>query len=172
MDPATFTSHVSQDFRWVRHLLLAYHHEMHLTWQQYNTLRQMKQHHIAGLSDKVLAAVYTDLHNLKLHCISDATAQPVLSYSMFCQITRLDTRSDDTYFSCCGPSYCWSAAGSSCSGSSSCLVRLFSRSILLQLALLDELQQGVALLTANHVIIYLKLLLSLSQTLRAFKLFL
>lgn len=135
-----------------------------------NTLRQKNQHHIAGLSDKVLAAVYTDLHNPKLHCISDAIAQPVLSYSMFCQISRLDTRSDDTYLNCCGPSYCWSAAGSSCSSSS--LVRFFSRSVLLQLALLDELQQGVALLTANHVIIYLKLLLSLSQTLRAFKFFL
>ena len=35
----------------------------------------------------------------------------------------------------------------------------------MQLALLDELQQRVALLPANHVIIYLKLLLGFAQAL-------
>ena len=42
----------------------------------------------------------------------------------------------------------------------------------MQLALFDELQQGVALLPANHVVIYFKLLLGFAQALGPFQLFL
>lgn len=48
---------------------------------------------------------------------------------------------------------------------SSLIILLGGRGLLMQLALLDKFQQGVALLAANHVIIYFELLLGCAQAL-------
>lgn len=60
---------------------------------------------------------------------------------------------------CGGACRNWPAA------SSSFVIFLDRRGLLMQLPLLDELQQRVALLAANHVVIYFKLLLGFAQAL-------
>ena len=60
---------------------------------------------------------------------------------------------------CCGACRNWPAA------SGSFVIFLSRRGFFMQLPLLNELQQGVALLPANHVVIYFKLLLGFAQAL-------